>query len=89
VKTAIRYGVIWVAIFLVLVAAGSTSELEGLLSDAVVASSGMSIHLSVHVIYYLLTTLNGSLVTSSIIWVVVLAAALRRKAMVANRSRRQ
>lgn len=88
-KTAIRYGVIWATIFLVLVAAGSTSELEGLLSDAVVASSGMSFHFSVHVIYYLFTSLNGSLATSSIIWVVVLAAALLRKAMGANRSRRQ
>tara|TARA_B100001971_G_C18035628_1_gene454867 strand:+ start:194 stop:463 length:270 start_codon:yes stop_codon:yes gene_type:complete len=88
VKTAIRYGVIWVVIFLVLVAAGSTAELEGLLSDAVVASSGMTIHLSTHVAYYLFTIPTGSLATSSIIGVVVLAIALLRKAMVAYRSSR-
>ena len=75
-KTVIRYGVIWVVIFLVLVALGSTSGLEGLLSDAVLSSTGMSIHLSTHVVYYLFTTPNGSLVTSPIIGVLMLAVTI-------------
>ena len=74
---------------LVLVAVGSTSGLEGLLSDAVVSSTGMSIHLSTHVVYYLFTTPKVGLVGSSIVGMVILAVTLLRKSVVANRSGRR
>ena len=79
-----RYGVIWVVTFVVLAAVGSTSQLEGLLVGAVVASNGMSIHFSTHVAFYLFTTLTGSLVTSTVITGAALAVVILRKARIAD-----